>query len=318
MDFFISFFMSPVALVLYGVLGVVLINPLIEKDSVYNRCNSFKDHLLETLQIAIVGSVIALITCQVHDPSRYQDINTHILNHFGMYIFGLFLLLCLWGFKRADKVKDDLFENYTDGGELKKGLSPKFKKFAFSVLFAVSLVGFVVSVTYEQWYEQQKAMRKEYNSKLSVAEYRMKEELYYSDRLTREKHKEFSDLLSAYNEKYEKAIKIPLWDEIKLRKKCENMLADIEKKAEQNEERIRMYNEINEELQTELQRFLSVLSDTLNEEQWDEYRAILLNIRETYRTTLSNNTNNSEFSASAETLFVQCQQELESRGQLNK
>lgn len=311
MDFFISFFMSPVALVLYGVLGVVLINPLIEKDSEYSRFKSFKDDLLATLQIAIVVSVIALITCQVHAPSRYQDINTHILNHFGMYIFGLFLLLCLWGFKRADKVKDDLFENYTDGGELKKGLSPKFKKFAFSVLFAVSLVGFVVSVTYEQWYEQQQAMRKEYNSKLSVAENRMKEELYYSDRLTREKHKEFSDLLSAYNEKYEKAIKIPLWDEIKLRKKCENMLADIEKKAEQNEE-------INEEFQSELQRFLSVLPDTLNEEQWDEYRAILLNIRETYRTTLSNNANNSEFFASAETLFVQCQQELESRGQLNK
>lgn len=301
--------MSPVALVLYGVLGVVLIHPLI-KETGYGGISKYD--LLTSLQLVIIVSVIVLIMCSVHDPYGYKEINTQILGLFGMYIFGLFLLLCLWGFKRADKVKDDLFENLSDGDELNKGLSPQFKKFAFSVYFVVSLVGFVVSANYEKWYNKQVDLREEYNYKLTVIKNKINQAIS-SENSTEEQYKAFSDSLSTYKERYEKTIEISHWSETDLQEMCEKLLVDMEKQVERNKKRSQRKMEINDEFASELQRFLSALPDKLTEEQYGEYNATLFNLYKIYYKSLTRYKDTEEFSAEVDQLYQHCKQELNNR-----
>lgn len=313
MVFFISFFMSPLALVLYGVLGVVLLHSFARKGSGYGGFSKYDLAIL--LQIAIVVSAIALIVCQVHDPYGYRSINKHILGHFGSYFFGLTFLLSVWGFKRADKVEEPLFENFEYEDEPSKGPSPQFKKFAFFVYITVSLVGFCVSVNYGNRKEQQATLIKNYKCELRTEVNKMEEAIKYPKTLTREKLNVFSNTLSAIKDKYEKEIEDDnhMWDVADLQKKYEKLLVKYEKLLVEIEERVERIENINDECKAELERFLSILPDKLTEEQWGEYNVTLFNLYKTYYKSLTRYNDNEEFSVEVEQLYQHCKQELNNR-----
>lgn len=310
MDFFISFFLSPWALMIYGFLALKLVSPLFFK----NGMTRFKAAMLIYSCIAIILSVVILIACQRMEPYWFHEYTSNFFCFLGDFLFGLLLLLCLWGFKRTIKSKDNLFENIQNEESLQEKSRIRFKLFAFSVYFVVSLVGFVVSENYrhefEQRIERKRTLRIEYESKLSNMRDKM-QEVYISDSATREQYNAFSDSLSIWSKRYRE---VDLDNKyISLIRDCEDYLVRIEMHVIRSEELTRRYNEKNAEFISELQNFLALLPDKLNKSQYEQKSEDLQFLYGSYDGFLYSYAEATEFSAEAIQMYEQCQQELESR-----
>ncbi len=302
MDLFVSVFVSPLALVLYGVLGIKL--------SANGEAGCFKTFV-------IIASVATLIGCRMGEPYSFHGYVSSFFTMTGEYLFGLLMLLCLWGFKRAEKVEEPLFENLAVEEEPSIGRSPQFKKFVFFVYFAVSLVGFVVSINSRQELEHRFQMIEEYNSKLADMEERM-QEIYESKHLTKEQFKDFSDSLSAWKEKYRDVLQDVLYYDSKVLKKCEWYLSHMEHQVIWNEEIARRYHEKNAEFMSELQQFISDLPEKLNTTQYESNSEKLQSLYDFYLGVIRGYAESDDFSAESVQLYQQCVQELESRKQVKK
>lgn len=307
MDFFIPFFLSPLALSLYGVLGGLLVIYRLE----ITPQDSFKRIALSFLLLVLIVSDIALFVCTAAEPIYFRENLESIMATIGVYIFGLLVLLCLWGYKRAGKTYN--VNLYGTGG----WRSPKFRKFAFLVLWVVSMVGFVSSEKQREYRSEMFEMLSEYNTKLQE----MKEELTknrYNDSLTSQDVKAYNDSLSAWSDRYKKVSEYFLFGLSIDTRDCQKLLEEIQKRVELKEAFDRWRIEKSQKLISQLETFLSELPDRLDEDQY-AYNYSMLN---TLYVTCSGSYDRTEaadyFTPAAILLFEHCEHELDRRRQVKR
>lgn len=313
MDFFIPFFMSPLALSLYGVLGGLLVIYRLE----ITPRDSFKRIALAFLLLVLIVSDIALFVCTAKEPIYFRENLESIMATIGVYIFGLLVLLCLWGYKRAGKTYNvNLYdrEHFQAPGGWR---SPKFRKFAFLVLWVVSMVGFVSSEKQREYRIEMFEMRSEYSTKLQD----MMEELTknrYNDSLTSQDVKAYNDSLSAWSDRYKKVSEYFLFGLSSEVRECQKLLEEIQKSVERKEAFDRWRIEKSQRLISQLETFLSELPDRLDEDQYAYNYSVLNNLYVTCSGSYDRTEAADYFTPAAILLFEHCEHELDRRRQVKR
>lgn len=320
MNFFISFFLSPLALSLYCILAGVLILPRMSNA----REGSPRQFGLGFLMLGVFSFTLMLIFNKVFSPVSFRSNMVSVLGAYGVYIFAVLSLLCLWGVKRDVSASDDLFDNFTDKRVLQqlheKG-AVKFSKFIFLFFLVVSLFGFVVSENQRKIVQEMREWCIEYNSKVKEMRDVMRE-TYEHDRVTRELYNNFYDSLSHWREMeryYDKVVPmvVPQRSENEMiRESCESYLKKMEYQLIRKEELAKRYDEKNAEFMSELQLFISQVPNKLDEVQYKYNVETLLFIHDSYSQILYSYAEAEEFSPAAAQLYQECVQELENRRQV--